>query len=136
MAILKNKKGKKVNVNDRVKQGITTIAVGAGMQVVDKLLGETAGEMATYAQLGIGIALPILVPGTERVGDAVAAVASYKTAQQFDLAGKLGIEGVNNVQGLEDRSAIGNSLFVEKKKHENNNPVSFKKATGGDNPIQ
>jgi len=123
-------------VNDRVKQGITTIAVGAGMQVVDKLLGETAGEMATYAQLGIGIALPILVPGTERVGDAVAAVASYKTAQQFDLAGKLGIEGVNNVQGLGDRSAIVNSLFVEKKKHENNNPVSFKKATGADNPIQ
>jgi len=115
MAILKNKKGKKVNVNDRVKQGITTIAVGAGMQVVDKLLGETAGEMATYAQLGIGIALPILVPGTERVGDAVAAVASYKTAQQFDLAGKLGIEGVNNVQGLGDRGVIGNSLFVEKK---------------------
>lgn len=136
MAILKQKKGKKVNVNDRIKQGITTVAVGAGMQVVDKLLGETAGEMATYAELGIGIALPILVPGTERVGDAVAAVASYKTAQQLDLAGKLGIEGMDNVRGLGDRSAIASPLFVEKKKHENSNPVAFRKNTGTDNPIQ
>lgn len=125
---------KKVNVNDRVKQGITTVAVGAGVQVVDALVGEnTAGDIVNYAELGIGIALPVIMPGTERIGDAVAAVAAYKVAKDMNLAGKIGLGSEPATTGLGDNAVIGN-MFREKKNAE----MSFtkKKDTKSDeNPI-
>ncbi len=115
-------KGKKVNVNDRIKQGITTVAVGAGMQVVDAIVGgDTAGDMVNYGTLVVGIGLPILIPGTDRIADGVAAVAAYKLAKDMDLAGKIGL-GSNAAQAgvFEGRDTIGNapSFFKEKKKSE------------------
>ena len=132
MAILK-KKGKKVNVNDRVKQAVTTAAVGAGVQIVDALLKDKAEDVVSYVELGVGVALPILVPGTERVGDAVAAVAAYKTAQRIDIAKQFGIgekdktdtpakkpEAPKTNGVFEGYDAIGNPVpfFEDKKKAE------------------
>lgn len=128
-------KGKKANMNDRVKQSVTTVAVAAAVQVVDSLVkNELASDTLNYAELGVGIALPILMPGTERIADAVAAVAAYKVAVDLDLASKVGLGEKATTTGLGDNATIG-SFFREKK----NSEVKFtqKKQTpkSDENPI-
>ena len=124
MAILK-RKGKKANVGDRLKSGVTTVAVGAGMHVVDALVGNE--DIVSYGGLAVGIALPILLPGTERVGDAVAAVGAYKVATNLKLGETLGLNNPATTGVFEGKDAIGNAqnFFASKKKSERGgNPVN------------
>jgi len=125
MGILK--KGKKVNTSDRIKSGITSVAVGVGMSLVDALVGES--DTINYGALVVGIGLPMIIPGTEKIGDDVAAIASYKTSKSMDVAGKLGLTATASTTGLGDRSALGNvnRMFQNKNNaQKKNSPMNGK----------
>lgn len=124
MGILR--KGKKINTSSRIKSGVTSLAVGVGMSLVDALVGES--DMINYGALVAGIGLPMFVPGTEKIGDGVAAIAAYKVGKDMDVAGKLGLTAVAPVNGLSDRLAMGNvnkmfknKEFAQKKNSSVNN---------------
>lgn len=119
MAILKSKK--KVNTKDRVTGAVTSAVVGAGMSVLDGVVGE--GDMLNYGSLAVGIALPMFVPGTEKIGDAVAAIAAYKLSKELDLAGKLGLTDAPKTTGLGDRFALGDvdRMFIDKSNSQKKN---------------
>ena len=114
MAILRKKKGQKTG--GIIKDNLVNIGVGAGISVVDAMVSNDA---VGYVALGAGVALPIIVGGTEGIGNALAAVGAYKVANQLNIAGALGLGEKPATTGVFDsRQAIGRTLFSEKKKAE------------------
>ena len=114
MAILRKKKGQKAG--GRIKNSLLNVGIGAGMSVVDAMV---TNDAVGYVALGAGVLLPIAVGGTERAGDALAAVGAYKVATQMNLAGTLGLGSNPATAGVFDsRNAIGRTLFNQKKKAE------------------
>ncbi|MDR1652991.1 MAG: hypothetical protein LBS01_04980 [Prevotellaceae bacterium] len=112
----KYRRNKKVDVEDRVKQALVTVVTGAGLNLVEGLVGDSlAGDILSYVELGVGIAAPIIVegPGIERAGDALAAVAAYKVGENLGLRTMFGGTTSDDpvVIGYQDNLAIGNSYF-------------------------
>jgi len=127
MGILKNRK--KVNVGDRVKQGMYDAGVGVTFAVVEDAIGvptdvekaKSQEDMMSIGALVVGIGLPIVIPGTDKIANPLAAIGAYKMGKSLKVAEKLGLtETTPATAGLGDRSALGSTsaMFEQKRRAE------------------
>ena len=138
MGILKNRK--KVNVSDRLKQGMYDTGVGVAFAVVEDAIGiptdvekaKSQEDLMSIGALAVGIGLPILMPGTDKFANPIAAIGAYKVGKSMKVAEKLGLtDEAATTTGLGDRSALGNTsrMFDTKRRAEN------RSNSGGSNTV-
>lgn len=127
MGIIKNRK--KANVSERLKQGMYDAGVGVGFAVLEDAIGvptdvekaKSQEDMMTIGAVVVGIGLPILMPGTERVANPLAAIGAYKAGKNWKVAEKLGLtDDAPATAGLGDRYAMGSAsaMFESKRRAE------------------